>query len=169
MSVDILGTSRDQCVSMVQYCFTSTETIRLVRTDSPGRPPRLSHSSWTMKAGTSTETTRLISGPGPQLKYPPAPSTEEDRLRHVGGPSPVVEGGLATYLAASKPRPNVYYNTPSTHPPQTSSLYNCRVFAATLNLLMRRRSRRVIHLSVGRRGKAPKSKQIVDVPDCLSV
>ena len=27
---------------------TSTETRRLVRTDSPGRPPRLSHSSWTM-------------------------------------------------------------------------------------------------------------------------
>ena len=33
---------------MVQYCFTSTETMRLVRTDSPGRPPRLSHSSWNM-------------------------------------------------------------------------------------------------------------------------
>ena len=45
MSVDILGTSRDQCVSMVQYCFTSTATIRLVRKESPGRPPRLSHSS----------------------------------------------------------------------------------------------------------------------------
>ena len=28
MSVDILGTSWDQCVSMVQYCFTSTETKR---------------------------------------------------------------------------------------------------------------------------------------------
>ena len=48
MSVDILGTSWDQCRSMVQYSFTSTETRRLVRTDSPGRPPRLSHSSWTM-------------------------------------------------------------------------------------------------------------------------
>ena len=48
MSVDRLGTSRDQCRSMVQYNFTSTETRRLVRTDSPGRPPRLSHSSWTM-------------------------------------------------------------------------------------------------------------------------
>ena len=45
MSVDILGT----CRSMVQYSFTSTETRRLVRTDSPGRPPRLSHSSWTMR------------------------------------------------------------------------------------------------------------------------
>jgi len=43
MSVDILRTSWDQCVSMAQYCFTSTETIRLVRTESPGRPPRLSH------------------------------------------------------------------------------------------------------------------------------
>ena len=48
MSVDILGTSCDQYRSMVQYSFTSTETRRLVRTDSPGRPPRLSHSSWTM-------------------------------------------------------------------------------------------------------------------------
>ena len=48
MSVDILGTSWDQCRSMVQYSFTSTETRRLVRTDSPGRPPRPSHSSWTM-------------------------------------------------------------------------------------------------------------------------
>ena len=48
MSVDILGTSWDQCRSMVQYSFTSTETRRLVRTDSPGQLPRLSHSSWTM-------------------------------------------------------------------------------------------------------------------------
>ena len=44
-SVDILGTNCDQCVSMVQYCFTSTKTIKLIRTGSPGRPPRLSHSS----------------------------------------------------------------------------------------------------------------------------
>jgi len=49
MLVDILGTSWDQCLSMVQCCFTSTETIRLGRTGSPGRPPRLSHSSWTLK------------------------------------------------------------------------------------------------------------------------
>ena len=33
MSVNILGTSWDQCVSTVQYCFTSMETIRLVRTE----------------------------------------------------------------------------------------------------------------------------------------
>ena len=47
MSVDILGTNCDQ-TSMVQHCFTSTKTIRLVRTESPERPPRLSHSSWTV-------------------------------------------------------------------------------------------------------------------------
>ena len=37
MSVDILGTSWewDQCRSMVQYSFTSTETRRLRRTDIP--------------------------------------------------------------------------------------------------------------------------------------
>ena len=40
--VDILGTNCDQCLSMVQCCFTSTETVRLIRTGSPGRPPRLS-------------------------------------------------------------------------------------------------------------------------------
>ena len=49
MSVDILGTNWDQCVSMVQYCLTSTETMRLVRTECPGRPPRFSHSSWAPK------------------------------------------------------------------------------------------------------------------------
>ena len=48
MSDDISGTSWDQCRSMVQCSFTSTETRRLLRTDSPGRSPRLSHSSWTM-------------------------------------------------------------------------------------------------------------------------
>ena len=41
MSVDILGTNCDQCRSMVQCCFTSTEIVRLVRTESPGRPPPL--------------------------------------------------------------------------------------------------------------------------------
>ena len=42
---------------MVQYCFTSTETRRLVRTASPGRPPRLPHSSRTMS---SAKCTRVI-------------------------------------------------------------------------------------------------------------
>ena len=41
MSVDILGTTCDQCRSMVQCCFMSTETVRLVRPESP-------HSSWTL-------------------------------------------------------------------------------------------------------------------------
>ena len=43
--VDIFGTNCDQCVCMVQCYFMSTETIRLIRMGSPGRPPRLSHSS----------------------------------------------------------------------------------------------------------------------------
>ena len=46
--VDMLGTNCELCLSMVQCCFTSTETARLIRTESPGRPPRLSHSSWTL-------------------------------------------------------------------------------------------------------------------------
>ena len=48
MSIGILRASWDQRVNMVQYSFTSTETVRLVRTESPGRPPRLLHSSWTL-------------------------------------------------------------------------------------------------------------------------
>ena len=48
MSVDILKTNCDQCRSMVQCCLTSTETVRLIRKESPGRPPRLSYSSWTL-------------------------------------------------------------------------------------------------------------------------
>ena len=51
MSVDmlqLLGTKCDQCLNMVQCCFTSMETIRLIRTGSRGQPPRLSHSSWTL-------------------------------------------------------------------------------------------------------------------------
>ena len=43
MSVDILGTNCDQFLSMVQCCFTSTETVRLIRRGNPGWPPRLSH------------------------------------------------------------------------------------------------------------------------------
>ena len=41
MSVDILGTNCGQCLSMGQCCFTSTETVRLLRTESPGRPPHI--------------------------------------------------------------------------------------------------------------------------------
>ena len=47
MSADILGTNCDQCQSMVQCCFMSTETVRLIRTESLGQPPQLSRSSWT--------------------------------------------------------------------------------------------------------------------------
>ena len=48
MSVDIWGTNCDQGLSTVQRCFTSTETIRLIRMGSPRWPPQLSHSSWTL-------------------------------------------------------------------------------------------------------------------------
>ena len=52
MSSDVNWHIRDKLWPMLkqffQYSFTSTETRRLVRTDSPGRPPRLSHSSSTM-------------------------------------------------------------------------------------------------------------------------
>ena len=70
MSVDILGTNRDQCVCLVQCCFTSTETVRLIRTGSPGRPPRLSHSSRTLgsdgvKEGTTYIDTVCCLGCGP--------------------------------------------------------------------------------------------------------
>ena len=51
--VDILGTNCDQCVCMVQCCFTSTETVRLFRTGSPRRPSRLSHSSWALRSYSS--------------------------------------------------------------------------------------------------------------------
>ena len=34
--VDTLGKNCDECLCMVQFCFTSTETIRLIRTESPG-------------------------------------------------------------------------------------------------------------------------------------
>ena len=47
--VDILGTNCDQCMCMVQCCFMATETIRLIRTESPGWPPQHSHSSWTLR------------------------------------------------------------------------------------------------------------------------
>ena len=52
-SVDILGTNCDQCVCMVQCCFTCAETIRLIRTGSPGRPLRLPHSSFALTHATS--------------------------------------------------------------------------------------------------------------------
>ena len=54
--VDILGTNCDQCLSTVQRCFTSTETVRLIRTESPERPPPLSHMLRQPRTATSTFT-----------------------------------------------------------------------------------------------------------------
>ena len=38
---------------MVQCCFTSTETVRLIKTESPGRPPRLILSFWILSRARS--------------------------------------------------------------------------------------------------------------------
>ena len=46
MSSDVGWHIRDKL--RPSMCFTSTETVRFVRTESPGRPPRLSHSSWAL-------------------------------------------------------------------------------------------------------------------------
>ena len=94
MSVDILGTCWDQCQSIVQYNLTSTETRRLVRTDSPGRPPRLSHSSWTMVAILGSTSTvinsvkqRLLRNrPGSALR-PLATSCAEAKCLHSSKPA----------------------------------------------------------------------------------
>ena len=51
MSIDMLATNCDQRVSMVQCCFTSTETIRGIRTGSPGRSPRLSQKTCFVATG----------------------------------------------------------------------------------------------------------------------
>ena len=56
---DILETNCDQCVCMVQCCSISTETVRLIRTGSPGRPPRLSHSSWTLWSGQHKQSSHI--------------------------------------------------------------------------------------------------------------
>ena len=60
MSTDILGANCDQCVCMVQCWFTSTETIRFIRARSPGRPPRLSHSSWSLRDSVCPNSTLLF-------------------------------------------------------------------------------------------------------------
>ena len=60
--VDILGTNCDQCVCMVQCCLTSTETIMLIWTGSPGQPLRLSHSSWTLMESHRPILSRYIQG-----------------------------------------------------------------------------------------------------------
>ena len=42
-------------LSTVHCCFTATETVRLIRTESPGRPPRPLHSSWPLTRGRRLE------------------------------------------------------------------------------------------------------------------
>ena len=83
MSVDILGTNCDQCVCMVQCCFTSTETIRLIRTGSPGRPPRLSQSSWTLlrpqRRGCLLRTWEGGGGGGGEMKARPRAPTRKTK------------------------------------------------------------------------------------------
>ena len=74
MSSDVGWHIRDkpncvQFVSMVQCCFTSTETVRLIRTGRTGRPPRLSHSSWTL-TGRKTQN-YLLTPPPPPPPLPP--------------------------------------------------------------------------------------------------
>ena len=108
MSADITGTSWDQCRSMVQYSFTSTETRRLVRTDSPGRPLRLSHSSWTM---CSTWHAYLHTY---QLLYTLSQGVPELRVCVVkvdvavpGSPSPIVRTPVWWWCRASCPRMSV--------------------------------------------------------------
>ena len=73
---------------MVQCCFTFTETVRLIRTESPGRPPRLSHSSWTPESSfrRSQHSTGVgRKGPTKQLWHLPnsQPITGADALRAV--------------------------------------------------------------------------------------
>ena len=68
MSVDILGTNCDQCLSMVQCCFKSTETVRLIRTHAfcPGLSVLMSLTiSVDVKPRTATSTfTQLLNSAG---------------------------------------------------------------------------------------------------------
>ena len=43
------GESREEMLFLLKCCFTSTETVRTIRDGSPGRPPRLSLSSWAVE------------------------------------------------------------------------------------------------------------------------
>ena len=69
---DILGTNCDQCLSMVQCCFTSTKTVRLIWTKSLGWPPQLSRGSWirmTESRSMSRSRLWLTQDPGPDPGY----------------------------------------------------------------------------------------------------
>ena len=73
-----LSTPLSSFLSLLKCCFTSTETVGLFGTGSPGRPPRLSHSSWALMwdlvecCFTSTETVGLLGTGSPGR--PPRPS-----------------------------------------------------------------------------------------------
>ena len=58
---------------MVECCFTSTETVALIRTKSPGRPPRLSHSSWTLYVAWAKAFIPKIHPDIASLSLPPPP------------------------------------------------------------------------------------------------
>ena len=46
----LLLTTRNYTDSLLECCFTTTETVGLLGTGSQGRPPRLSHSSWALNS-----------------------------------------------------------------------------------------------------------------------
>ena len=72
MSADILGANCDQCRSMVQCCYTSTETVRLIKMESPGQPPRLSHSGLSGSVGEGWDGVGRIETEGTGLRAPPS-------------------------------------------------------------------------------------------------
>ena len=80
MSGDTLGTNCDQCLSMIQRCFASTETVGLVRTGSSEQPPWLSHSSWTPRAFPSSVTYTDPVTPRPSPPPPPPPASSPVRV-----------------------------------------------------------------------------------------
>ena len=59
---------------MVQYSITSTETRRLVRTESPGRPPRLSHTARELCATNVVISSFIECMPVESLFPPPFPN-----------------------------------------------------------------------------------------------
>ena len=123
MSVDILGTSWDQCRSMVQYRFTSTETRRFVRTDSPGRPPRLSHSSWTMLLlGKNQSRMSRICRTGPERSAQLGkPSGCPARWRRRSCTSPAAWPSCRRRVKSNRPPPTLACKTCS--PVQFSSVW----------------------------------------------
>ena len=48
VELHVLGCRWTYYGQIVTNAEASAETVRLIRTESPGRPPRLSHSSWTL-------------------------------------------------------------------------------------------------------------------------